>query len=100
MLIINALIINKIFRMVLNYIGATIQAYQAYRIINNDIQFQLDLVIDEITVTINERSDNFTSGVNTTLPKVINPYARGNKLLILEAQEVASIRAIGKREHT
>ena len=100
MLILNALIIDKRFRMGLNYVKATIQAYQRGSRINIDIQFPLDLEIYEIEVTIDERSDNYTSGDNATPLKVVNLYASGNKVRRLEVQEVESIRAMRKREHT
>ena len=38
----------------------------------------MDLEIDEIAVTIDERSDDYTPGEKPATPKIANPYARGS----------------------
>ena len=58
--------------------------------------FPIDLEIDEIAVTIDERSDDYVVGDSKTATRVINPYAKPH-IRMLEATDIASIRAMGRR---
>ena len=86
MFILHALMPDKRFREGLLYVESTIQAYQRDMRSNMSTAFPLDLEIEEIAVTIDERSDNYTVGDNITTSKVINPYAR-QQLRTLESND-------------
>ena len=62
MFILHALNIDRRFKDGLMYIKTTIQAYQRESQVSVDAQFPLDLEIDEMAVTIDERSNSYTVG--------------------------------------
>ena len=98
MFVLNALTFDKRFKEGLTYVESTIQAYQRDSRVSSLTPFPLDLEIDEIAVTIDERSDDYVVGDNITTNKVINPYAKSH-IRTLEATDMASIRAMGSRNH-
>ena len=60
---------------------------------NMTTSFPLDLKIEEIGVTIDERSDAYTVGDKAAAPRVLNPYAR-----VLDST-TPTIRALGRRDN-
>ena len=81
----------------MTYAEATIQAFQRDSRVSSTTPFTLDLEIDEIAVTINERSNDYEVGGKHISTRVINPYAKTN-ICRLEAQGYASICTIGGRK--
>ena len=98
MFVLQALLPDKRFRAGLVYVEATIQAYQRDSRAHTTIPFPIDLEIDEIAVTIDERSDNYTVGDNIRSPKISNPYARGKHARTLESVGKPVVRALGRRD--
>ena len=96
MFVLNALTFDKQFKEGLAYVEATTQAFQRDSRVSSTTPFPLDLEIDEIAVTIDERSDNYVVGDKVTAPRVLNPYAKTH-IRMLEATDIASIRAMGHR---
>ena len=75
MFILHALKVDTCFKEGLVYVEATIQAYQRDTIITPTTLFPLDLEIDEITVTIDERYDAYTVGDKAAAPCALNQYS-------------------------
>ena len=96
--VLNALTFDKRFKEGLTYVESTIQDYQRDSRVSSLTPFPLDLEIDEIAVTIDERSDEYVVGDNITTTKVINPYAKLH-IRMLEATDLASIRTMGSRNY-
>ena len=94
MFIIKALGIDSRFKDGLVYVEATLQAYQRDMQITPTTPFPLDLDIEEIAITIAERSDAYTVGEKAPSPRVVNPYAR-----VLDNQDTSVIRAMGRKDN-
>ena len=90
MFVLNALTFDKRFKEGLAYVEGTIQAYQRDSSVSSLTPFPIDLEIDEVAVTIDERSDNYVVGDKLTTARVINPYAMSH-IRMLEATDHASI---------
>ena len=71
------------------YAEVTLQSYQRNSQITPTTPFPIDPDIDDIAVTIAERSDEYIVGEKAPPPRVVNPYARDNTTSV--------IRAIGRR---
>ena len=93
MFILHTLKVDTRFKEDLIYVEATIQAYQWDTVITPTTLFPLDLEIDEITVTIDERSDAYTVGDKSAVSRVLNPYAR-----MMVNLDTPSIQALGRRD--
>ena len=65
-----------------------------------DAPFPLDLEINEIAVTIDERSDAYTVRYKSAPPRVTNPYARDSKISTVNTPLTTSIRAMRRRDQT
>ena len=89
MFVIKALKVDNRFKEGLMYAEAPLQSYQRDSQITPTTPFPLDLEIDEITITIVERSDEYIVGEKAPAPRVVNPYARDNTTSV--------IRAMGRR---
>ena len=76
MFVLKTLSVDSRFKDGLVYVEATLHAYQRDTQITPTAPFPLNLDIEEIAITIAERSDAYTVGVKTTTPCVVNPYAR------------------------
>ena len=95
MFILHALTVDTSSKEGLVYVEATIQAYQRYTIITPTTPFPLDLEVDKIAVTIDERSDAYAVGGKVGAPRVLNPYAR-----VMDTVDTPSIRALGRRDNS
>ena len=98
MFIIRALSEDARFKDGLLYVQGTLQAYQRDVTITSTTPFPLDLSIDEIAVTIDERSAEYTVGDKATTPRVINPYAREATARLLESDGTPVIRVMRDRD--
>ena len=76
MFILHTLIVDTCFKEGLVYVEATIQVYQRDTRITPTTPFPLDLEIDGITVTINERSNPYMVRDRAAAQRVLNTYAR------------------------
>ena len=92
--ILKSLMADKRFTEGLRYVEATLHAYQLATTITPLTHFPFDLDIDEIGVTIDERSDNYTVGDNAVATRVTNPYAR-----VMDTTDTPVIRALGRRDN-
>ena len=97
MYIVGALLPDKRFKEGLVYVEATIQAWQRATQLNGVSQFPLDLDIDEIAMTIDERSDAYEVGSRITTPRVVNPYAKSS-IRKMTSDDVASIHVMKRRD--
>ena len=89
MFVIKALKVDNRFKEGLVYADATLQSYQRDSQITPTTPFPLDLEIDEIAITIEERSDDYAVGEKAPPPRVFNRYARDNSASV--------IRTMGRR---
>lgn len=85
--------VNKRFTYGLRYVEATLQAYQPATTIIPLTHFPFELEIDEIGVTIDERSDDYTVDDKAIATRVTNPYAR-----VLDNINKPVVRALGRRD--
>ena len=76
MFILHALTVDTRFKEGLVYVEATIQAYQRDTRIIPTTPSPLDLGINEISVTIDERSDAYKVRDKAAALRVLNSYAR------------------------
>ena len=95
MFILYALIPDKRFHEELLFVEATIKLWQRDMKANMTTAFPLDLEIEEIGVTIEERSDNYTVGDKVTPPKIQNLYAR-----MMESEDKPVVRATRNRNNS
>ena len=76
MYLINTLKQDDRFKPGVEYVVNTVLSYQRDIRTNPGISFPIDLEIDEIAVTIDERCPDYTSGEQTTaVSEIVNPYA-------------------------
>ena len=76
MYVVNALKKDTRFKPGVEYVLAAVLAYQRDRRLNPTIVYPLDLDIDEIAITITERSPDYIVGEQSTkTPSFSNPYA-------------------------
>ena len=99
MFIIKELSGDKRFKDGLLYVQGTLQAYQRDITITPTTPFPLDIGIDEIAITIDKHSEEYTVGDKASTPRVINPYARDTTVRTLEDEGTAVIRAMGRRDN-
>lgn len=93
MFIIQALMPYKRFREGLIYSESTLQAYQ--RDFRDNVLTLFPLDIDDIAVTIDERSENYTIGNNTSGPRVMDPYAK-SIVQVIESNSAPIVSAMGQ----
>ena len=92
MFVIKALKADNRFKDGLTYVEATLQGYQRDIQITPSTPFPIDLNIEEIAITIAERSEEYTVGEKAPHPRVINPYAR-----VLD-NNTSVVRAMGRTD--
>ena len=93
MFVLEALVVDSWFKDGLVYVEATLQSYQRDTNIAPTTPFPLDLDIEEIEITISERSDAYTIGVKTTTPCIVNTYAR-----VIDNTNTPVIRTMDRRD--
>ena len=78
MFILNALSFDKRFWDGLQYVEASLQSFQRDSRVTSSTTFPINLEIDKIVVTIDERSDDYIVGTKTQSPTIINPYVKSS----------------------
>ena len=99
MFIIKELSEDKRFKDGLLYVQGTLQNYQQAITITPTTPFPLDIGIEEIAITIDEHSDDYTVGDKAAAPRVINPYARDSTVRTMDDTGTAVIRALGRKDN-